>query len=97
MQIVQNGFPSIGYHLERHKTGYVLTADAPIRADWTGSSYRYSFEGRGIGKFLPFYRVQGGQIYGVFEPSLLSSFQMLANNGNRLNYSRADDTKCATA
>ena len=97
MQVLQEGFPRIGYHLELHKTGYELTADAPIQADWTGSSYRYSIASRGIGKFLPFYRVQGGQTYGVFEPSLLTRFQMLANDGNWLNYTLVDDDKCATA
>lgn len=94
MQILQSDFPRIGFHLELHKTGYDLTADAPIRADWTGSGYRYSIERRGIGWFLPFYRIEGDKTYGVFEPSLLSGFQMLANDGNSLNYTPIDDAKC---
>ena len=97
MHILQSGFPRIGYHLELHKTGYDLAADAPIQVDWTGSRYHYRIERRGIGRFLPFYRVEGGQTYGVFEPSLLTSFQMLANDGKWLTYTPVDDTKCATA
>jgi len=34
MEILQNGFPRIGFHLERHKTGIALTAEAPITVRW---------------------------------------------------------------
>ena len=97
MHILQSGFPVIGYHLERHKTGIALTADAPIRADRIGVDYRFGMNRRGIGWFLPFYREGRGHTYGVFDPALLESFQMLATDGRSLNYSPAAEANCATA
>lgn len=96
MQIIQTGFQHVSYQIELQKTGYVLNADAPIEADWTGASYRYKLENRGNGKFLPFYRTQGDRTFSVSDPSMLIGFQMLANNGTWLNYARVDDAKCAT-
>lgn len=94
MHVKQLGFPAIPYHLERLKTGIALAAEAPIRADKTPTGYRFTVNKRGIGWFMPFYRVENGQTYGVFEVSLLEGFQMLASDGNRINYDPAGPASC---
>jgi hypothetical protein len=63
MQIRQAGYPVIPFHLERSKTGIVLTADAAIRADKTANGYRFGMNERGIGWFMHFYRVENGRIW----------------------------------
>ena len=75
MHILQEGFPTIPFHLERHKTGIVLTADRPIQARANGERYEYSFYSPGVGTFLPFYSVRGKR-YRTFEPEYLSGFFM---------------------
>lgn len=97
MHIRQSGFPPIDYHLENHKTGIALAADAPIRADRSGAGYRFGINQRGIGLFLPFYRERGGRTYGVFDPAELEGFRMLAADGRWLNYQPADEASCAAA
>ena len=94
MHVKQLGFPAIPYHLEQLKTGIALTAEAPIRADKTQAGYRFAVNSRGIGLFMPFYRVENGQTYGVFEVSLLAGFQMLDSGGNFINYAPADPASC---
>ena len=94
MHIEQPGFPLIPYHLERSKTGIVLTADAPIRADKTALGYRFGINKRGIGWFMPLYRIENGQTYGVFDESLLEGFQMLASDGITLNYVPVTAAEC---
>lgn len=94
MQIVQRGFPLIGFHLERSKQGIALTAERPIYAQPSPAGYRYAIAGRGIGRFLEFYRLDHGEIYGVFEETELSGFRMLANDGAYLPYDRVDAARC---
>ena len=93
--VKQPGFPTIPYHLERLKTGIALTADAPIRADKAQVGYQFGIDKRGIGRFMPFYRVDNGQAYGVIEASLLEGFQMLADDGTYINYDPAEPARCA--
>ena len=95
MHVRQAGYPTIPFHLERSKTGIVLTADAPIRADKTANGYRFGMNKRGIGWFMNFYRVENGQTYGVFDDNLLEGFQMLASDGVYLNYDPTDAARCA--
>lgn len=95
MHVRQDGYPVIPFHLERSKTGIVLTADAPIRADKTTSGYRFGMNKRGIGWFMHFYRVVNGRAYGVFDEKLLEGFQMLASDGTYLNYDPSDAARCA--
>ncbi|MCB2062055.1 MAG: hypothetical protein KDE25_01090 [Novosphingobium sp.] len=94
MHINQEGFPSIGFHLERHKQGIALTAEAPIYAKASSDGYRYSIATRGIGKFLEFYKVIDGKLYGVLEPDELGPFRMLADDGRYLSYDRTDREHC---
>ncbi|WP_324750291.1 hypothetical protein SH591_01975 [Sphingomonas sp. LY54] len=94
MHIRQGGFPAIAFHLQRHKTGISLVAEAPIRADRTAQGYQFAIDRRGIGRFLDFYREQDGRVYGVFDEGLLEGFQMLATDGARLNYQPADVGRC---
>ena len=94
MHILQSGFPSIPFHIERLKTGIALTADAPIRADPTSEGYRYAINQRGIGLFMSFYRVQNGQSYGVFDDNVLDRFGMLASDGKILGYEPARMDQC---
>lgn len=75
MHILQEGFPTIPYHLERHKRGIALTADRPIQARANGERYEYSFYNPGVGTFLPFYSVRG-RSFGAFEADYLSGFFM---------------------
>ena len=95
MHVRQAGYPVIPFHLERSKTGIVLTADAPIRADKSSHGYRFGMSKRGIGWFMHFYRVENGQTYGVFDDSRLEGFQMLASDGVYLNYDPTDAARCA--
>lgn len=94
MRILQDGFPYIGYHLERHKQGITLTAEAPIMATQTGQKYTYSVSSRGSGKFLSFYKVINGRRHGVFDDTNLESFAMLADDGNYLLYVRGPESVC---
>lgn len=94
MHIQQPGFPIVPFHLEILKTGIALTADAPIRADRVGDTYRFGIDSRGEGLFLPFFREEGGHSYGVFDPSLLANFQMLATDGTQLNYRPVEQGDC---
>jgi len=95
MHIRQSDFPTIGFHLERLKTGISLVAEAPIRADPTAQGYRFAIDRHGVGLFLNFYREQDGRVYWVFDESLLEGFQMLATDGAQLNYQPADARRCA--
>jgi hypothetical protein len=95
MHVRQKGYRTIPFHLERLKTGIALTADAPIRADKTAQGYRFGMDERGIGIFMPFYRVENGRTYGVFEEPLLEGFQMLASDGMNLNYEPTHAARCA--
>lgn len=97
MHVEQQGFPDIPFHLEYLKTGIALTADAPIRADLVGDFYRFGINGRGEGLFLPFFREQDGHSYGVFDPSQLANFQMLATNGALLSYRPVEKADCESA
>ena len=44
---------------------------------------------------MPFYRVENGRTYGVFEEPLLEGFQMLASDGMNLNYEPTHAARCA--
>ncbi len=94
MSIVQIDFPRIGFHLERHKSGIALTAEAPIHAKPIRGGYEYGIDQRGIGLFLPFYRIENGKSYGVFEADQLRSFTMLARDDHYLKYVRSDSEDC---
>lgn len=94
MTIFQPDFAKIAYHLERHKTGITLTADAPIQANRSGRRYTYSLYHPGIGEFLDFYHVVDGHEYGQFDENHLSSFKMLANDYVELRYIKAPMEKC---
>jgi hypothetical protein len=95
MHIRQEGYPLIPFHLERSKSGIVLTVEAPIRADKTANGYRFGMNRRGVGWFMHFYRVENGRAYGVFDDRLLEGFQMLARDGAYLNYEPSDAAQCA--
>lgn len=95
LHVRQAGYPIIPFHLERSKTGTVLTADAPIRADKAANGYRFGMNKRGIGLYMNFYRVENDRTYGVFDDSLLEGFQMLASDGAYLNYEPTDAARCA--
>jgi hypothetical protein len=97
MHVLQTNFPAVGFHLERSKQGILLTAEAPIRADATSQGYRFGVNSRGAGSYLPFYRVQNGRTYAVFEESDLRSFQMLAGDGATLRYEPVDPAQCAAS
>lgn len=97
MHIVQPGFPTIPFHLERHKTGYALTADRPIQAEQRGTSFLYSFYGPGAGTYLDFFHIINGQKYGVIDEADLASFTMLARNGTYLNYTKDEAAACSTS
>lgn len=96
LQIKQSGFPRIGFHLERLKTGIALTAEAPIQAEAAGDGYRYSMYYPGSGYYLDFVRIINGRRYGVFDESDLSQLIMLARDGVYLIYSKSDSILCKT-
>ena len=94
MHVQQDNFPAVPFHIERSKTGFLLTAEAPIRADKIAGQYQFGRNERGIGWYLPFYRIQDGRTYGVFEENQLQGFQMLASDGINLNYEPANLSQC---
>lgn len=94
MHVRQRGFPVIPFHLERSKTGILLAADRPIRAAYIDGGYRFGMHKRGVGRYLPLYRVLNGRTYGVFEVRLLEGFQMLTDDGAYINYVPTDAAKC---
>ena len=94
MKILQSGFPRIGFHLERHKQGIALTAEAPIAAKPVGGRYLYSIVQPGEGLFLNFFKIIDGRRYGVFEERELTQFAMLSADGIYLPYRRASDASC---
>ncbi len=95
MKILQNSFPQIDFHLERHKTGIALVADRPIRADPVMGRYEYGIERRGVGWFLNFYNEINGRRYGVFDKAALYRFTMLAQDGVELAYEKSPGAQCA--
>lgn len=94
MHILQTGFATIPFHLERNKTGIVLTAERPIDVAVNGNRYVYFIEPQGVGRFLNFYAVINGKRYGVFDANELKQFSMLARDGKELFYHKAQSTKC---
>lgn len=96
LQIQQPGFPRIGFHLERLKTGIALTAEAPISAVVDGDHYRFSIDRHGAGRYLNFFNVINGRGYGAFDENALSRFSMLAEDGAYLVYERAASGSCGT-
>jgi hypothetical protein len=96
MSIMQTDIPTIPYHLERHKTGIALTADAPIQAKPSEGRYSYSRYWPGGGWYLNFYKEKGHRRDGVFDETQLSRFTMLARDGKELSYEKARSEKCQT-
>jgi hypothetical protein len=94
MHIRQKDYGSVGYHLERGKTGIALTAEAPINASLQGDRYQFGMDRRGIGRFLPFGEVKNGRRYGVFDEADLSQFSMIADDGVNLIYTRDRQSNC---
>ncbi|MBL8657022.1 MAG: hypothetical protein JNJ92_06640 [Altererythrobacter sp.] len=94
MIIHQSAPIRIGFHLERHKTGIALTADAPIEANPTQTGYIYSIRPPGIGWFMDFFHEVDGRSYGVFDENALRQFTMLARDGIYLPYRKADPVEC---
>ena len=96
MHVLQKGFPTIPFHIEWQKTGFVLSADRPIRAAQLNGRYAYSINGPTI-SYLHFFHVVNGQTYGIVDETELSKFTVLADNGTYLAYSRSADTGCKAA
>jgi hypothetical protein len=94
MRILQLPPMRIGYHLERHKTGIALTADAPIAAEPDGTRYVFSIKPPGEGWYLDFFNVIDGHTYGVFDENELRQFTMLARDGTYLPYRKAPASAC---
>ncbi|AKM10470.1 hypothetical protein [Croceicoccus naphthovorans] len=99
MHILQPEFPTIPFHLERHKTGIVLTADAPIQARAADGRYVYSFYEPGIGTFLNFFQEVNGRRYGVYDVDDLSGFSMLprtlvSGEAPFIEYAKASSETC---
>jgi hypothetical protein len=94
MSILQPGEIKIRYHLERHKTGIALTADAPIAAERVGNRYVFSITPPGVGWYLDFFNVINGESYGVFDENALQQFTMLARDGNYLPYRKGPERDC---
>lgn len=97
MHIAQSGFPIIPFHIERHKTGYALTADKPIQAEPIANGFSYSFYKPGAGTFLPLFRVVDGRTYGSTDEKNLQGFSMLAEDGTNLNYMSGPKEACSMA
>jgi hypothetical protein len=95
MSILQQGFPRIPFHLERHKTAITLTADAPIQADLVRDRYIYSMYHPGEGWYMDFQHVEGGRRYGQFDERQLSMFEMLARNGTDIIYRKEPVETCS--
>lgn len=94
MHVVQKNFPTIPFHLERHKTGIAISADQPIQANIINGSYVYSFFHPGIGYYLDFYRKDNSDRIGVFDETELSSFTMLTRNDSYISYTPAPSSAC---
>lgn len=94
LQVLQAGFPTVGYHLERMKDGLVLTAESPLRAELRNSGYEFAIDRKGIGVFMPFFRLAGNHVYGVFEDGDLEGFRMLAQDGRWLPYRPSSSADC---
>lgn len=88
--------PTIPFHIELQKTGYVLVADQPLKAARLDGRYAYSFDAPAI-SYLRFFRVVNGQTYGIIDETQLSKFTVLANDGAYLAYIKGDDATCNAA
>ncbi|NML07696.1 hypothetical protein [Sphingomonas sp. G-3-2-10] len=94
MRILQPEPIQIGFHLELHKTGIELTAEAPIEASPQGAGYRYAIKPPGIGRFLSFTVERDGRTYGVFDEDALVQFVMLADDGHYILYRKSAASMC---
>lgn len=94
LQVLQAGFPTVGFHIERLKGGLVLTAESPLRAELRDSEYEFAIGRKGIGVFMPFFRIVSDQVYGVFEDGDLESFRILAQDGRWLPYRPSSSSDC---
>jgi len=93
MHIFQNSFPTIPFHIEWQKTGFVLSPDRSIKAERSNGRYSYSFDSPAIA-YLHFFHVVNGQTYGIDDENELSQFTMLANDGTYLAYARSAESAC---
>ena len=94
MHILQPNFPIIPFHLEKHKNGYSLTADRPIKAEAQGRRFTYAFYRPGDGTYLNFFHIVAGVKYGAFEKEDLDGFTMVARDGTGLSYAAASKKAC---
>lgn len=94
MTIHQPAAIHIGFHLERGKTGILLTAEAPIAANPSQGGYTYSIKPPGIGLFLDFIREVKGRTYGEFDENELREFTMLTRDNVYLRYRKASPSDC---
>jgi len=101
MRIMQERFPTIGFHLERGKYGMLLAAEQPIAARRTEEGYEYWIKRRGTGRFLPFFESAAnsgyrrwGRVNGPNDENQLSGFIMLAGDGTDIRYDPAPLSAC---
>lgn len=94
MNILQDGFPRIVFHLSENKTGIVLVSHAPLEAEMTPDGYRFRIQKRGLATISPFYKVINGRAYPTFDTAGSDGFQMLSSGGAVLNYQPVDPVFC---
>lgn len=97
MTIWQESALTMGFRLERRKTGIALLAEAPIAASPEAGGYTYSVNRRGEGWYLDFFNQINGRSYGVFDEDDLRQFTMLATDGKYLPYRKGDAANCGTS
>lgn len=94
LTVLQQGLPTVGFHLERNKTGIALSTDRRIEPVPSGDGFMFQFGP--FGEFIPFYKIERGVVYGVFDEDDLNAFRMQVSADRYLAYAKSDLADCST-
>jgi hypothetical protein len=96
MKVLQEGVPLMGFHLERHKGGLVLTTHNWLDTYPADGGYLFR-GGRDTGRFVPFFIMQNERISGVSDESKLNAFRIRNQDGSFLIYLDSDSRNCTVS
>ena len=92
LTVMQQGTPTMGFSLVRHKNGIDLETEHWLEPVMAGEGFVLRI-GR-FGRFIPFYKIERGMAYGGFDEHELNAFRMEVSDGRYLAFAKSDPQNC---
>ncbi|WP_374147882.1 hypothetical protein [Sphingomonas sp. 28-63-12] len=93
MHVLQTGFSTIAFHLERQKPGIMLVPKKSITAYSYKNDGKYSIE-YSHDWYIPFYTVVDNRSYGAFDERRLDGFTVITGTYDELSYRKVAMAAC---